>query len=235
MKKVQVLLASALLLTTGTVFANKPTIGVAEFTNTATGVHWWSGGVGQELASLVSNELSSTGSFRVVERAKVDSVITEQDLAASGRINAATGAKFGQMTGAQYLVLGTVTSFESNVKSTGGGLSFGGVSIGGKKEDAYLAIDLRVVDTTTGEIAHARTVEGRTSGMGLNLGVFRSGFGGRLNNESKTPAGKAIRAAIVEITDYLECVMISGGSCVGEFQAKEEKRRSGLKNVLKLD
>jgi hypothetical protein len=56
-----------------------------------------------------------------------------------------------------------------------------------------------------------------------------------LNNESKTPAGKAIRAAIVEITDYLECVMISGGSCVGEFQAKEEKRRSGLKNVLKLD
>ncbi len=223
------------LLAAPPAYADKPSIGVAEFTNTATGVYWWSGGVGNDLASTVSNELSNTGSFRVVERSKVDAVIQEQDLAAGGRVSAATGAKLGQMTGAQYLVMGTVTSFESNVQNTGGGISIGGISIGGKKQDAYLAIDLRVVDTTTGEIAHSRTVEGRTSGTGISLGVFRNGFGGTLANESKTPAGKAIRAAIVEIVDYLECVMVEGGSCEGEFQAKEEKRRSGLKNLLKLD
>ncbi len=225
----------ALMMTPVSALAAKPTIGVAEFKNTAAGVYWWGSSVGRELASMVSNELASTGSFTVVERNKVDAVLQEQDLAASGRIDASTSAKMGQMTGAQYMVLGTVTAFDSNTQSTGGGISIGGVSIGGKKNDAYLAVDLRVVDTTTGQIAHARTVEGRTSGMGLSLGVFRSGFGGTLNNESKTPVGKAIRAAIVEITDYLECVMVKGGSCEGEFQAKEEKRRSGLKNLLKLD
>jgi len=235
MKSITAVLALALVAVGQPVFANKPTIAVAEFSNRATGVYWWSGGVGDELAGMVSNELSNTGSFRVVERANLGAVLTEQDLAAAGRINPSTSAKIGQMTGAQYLVMGTVTAFESNVQSTGGGISIGGISIGGKKEDAYLAIDLRVVDTTTGEIAHSRTVEGRTSGTGFDLGVFRSGFGGRLSNESKTPAGKAIRAAIIEITDYLECVMITGGSCEGEFQAKEQKRRSGLKNMLKLD
>ncbi|KAA3631136.1 MAG: penicillin-binding protein activator LpoB [Proteobacteria bacterium] len=225
----------ALLLSGQPAFAAKPTIGVAEFTNTATGVYWWGGGVGWELAGMVSNELSNTGSFRVVERAKLEPVLREQDLAASGRVAASSGAKIGQMTGAQYLVLGTVTAFESNVQNTGGGISFSGISIGGKKKDAYIAVDLRVVDTTTGEIAYSRTVEGRTSGIGLNLGVFRSGFGGKLSSEKKTPAGKAIRAVIVEITDYLECVMVDGGSCEAEFQAKEKKRRSGLKNLLKLD
>ncbi len=235
MKPIKNIIALVLLLAAPAVLAAKPTIGVAEFKNTATGVYWWRGGVGNELASMVSNELASTGSFTVVERNKVDAVLQEQDLAASGRIAASTGAKMGQMTGAQYLVLGTVTAFEANTQSTGGGISIGGISIGGKKEQAYLAIDLRVVDTTTGQIAHARTVEGRTSGMGLNLGVFRGGFGGTLNNESKTPTGKAIRAAIVEITDYLECVMVEGGSCEGEFEAKEKKRKSSLKNLLKLD
>ncbi len=218
------------------ILAAQPVVGVAEFKNTATGVYWWGGGVGWELSSMVSNELSNTGKFRVVERAKMEPVLKEQDLAASGRIAPGTGAKMGQMTGAQYLVLGTVSAFESNTASTGGGISIGGISIGGKKSDAYIAVDLRVVDTTTGEIAYSRTVEGRSSGMGLNLGVFRGGFGGTLNNEKKTPAGKAIRAVIVEITDYLTCVMADGGgSCEAEYQAKEEKRRSGLKDLIKLD
>ncbi|GJL82880.1 MAG: hypothetical protein DHS20C01_25140 [marine bacterium B5-7] len=229
------LLAVFTLLLVPTSHAAKPTIGVAEFTNTATGVYWWGGGVGWELSSMVSNELSNTGSFRVVERAKLEPVLREQNLAASGRISAASGAKIGEMTGAQYLVLGTLTSFENNVQSTGGGISIGGVSIGGKKKSAYIAVDLRVVDSTTGEIAYSRTVEGRSSGTGISLGVFRGGFGGRLNDEKKTPVGKAIRAVIVEITDYLECVMVDGGSCEAEYQAKEEKRRSGLKGLINLD
>ncbi len=226
----------ATLILSQSVLAAKPVIGVAEFKNTATGVYWWGGGVGWELSGMVSNELSNTGEFRIVERNKLEPVLQEQDLAASGRIAAASGAKMGQLTGAQYLVLGTVSAFESNTQSTGGGISFQGISIGGKKKSSYIAVDLRVVDTTTGEIAFSRTVEGRSSGMGINLGMFRSGFGGRLSNEKKTPAGKAIRAVIVEIVDYLVCVMADGGgSCEQEYKAKEQKRRSGLKDLIKLD
>ena len=216
--------------------AAKPRIGVAEFNNTATGTYWWGGGVGWELSGMVTNELASTGEFRVVERSKLEPVLREQDLASSGRISKGTGAKVGELTGAQFLVLGTVTAFESNTDSTGGGISISGISIGGKKKSAYIAVDLRVVDTTTGEISFSRTVEARTKSTGFSLGVFKSGFGGKLKKEKKTPAGKAIRAVIVEITDYLVCEMVEqSNSCREEFKAKEKKRRSSLKDTIQLD
>lgn len=212
----------------------KPSIGVAEFKNES-GAAWWRGGVGWELSGMLSNELSSTGSFRIVERAKLERVLEEQNLAASGRVKSGTGAKIGELTGAQYLVMGTVTSYEENVASTGGGLSFKGISLGGKKSDAYIAVDIRVVNATTGEVDFSRTVEGRTSGGGISVGVFRGGFGGSLANEKNTPAGKAIRAVLVEVTDYLSCVMVERDGCEGDYAAKERKRRDSNKKGLKLD
>jgi hypothetical protein len=80
---------------------DKPVIGVIEFKNES-GAGWWSGGVGWELAGMLSNELGATNAFRVVERSKLESVLAEQNLAASGRIAGGTGAKIGQLTGAQY-------------------------------------------------------------------------------------------------------------------------------------
>lgn len=237
MKKTIILFCGmAMLAINHASFAEKPVLGVAEFTNTATGASWWGGGVGWELSSMLSNELSNTGEFTVVERAKLEPVLLEQDLAAGGRISQGTAAEIGQMTGARYLVMGTVSAFESNTSNTGGGISFGGVSIGGKKGDAYMAIDLRVVDTTTSEVVHSRTVEGRASSSGINLGLFKSGFGGRLKNENKTPTGKAIRAGLVESTDYLVCVMVKQTQgCIDEFNAKEQNRRDSLKDSIKLD
>lgn len=236
MKKTPLYLFSlAMLLAGPAAFAAKPVIGVAEFTND-TSAGWWSGGVGWELSSMVSNELSNTGEFTVVERAKLEPVLIEQDLGASGRVSQGSAAKIGEMTGAQYLVMGTVSAFESNTSNTGGGISFGGVSIGGKKGEAYMAIDLRVVDTTTSEVVYSRTVEGRASSSGISLGLFKSGFGGRLKNENKTPTGKAIRAALVESVDYLECAMvIQTQRCMNEFDAKEQKRRDSLKDAINLD
>jgi len=214
--------------------AERPSIGVAEFKNES-GAGWWRGGVGWELSGMLSNELSSTGSFRVVERAKLDKVLEEQNLAASGRVRAGTGANMGEVTGAQYLVFGTVTSYEENTASTGGGLSFRGISLGGKKSEAYLAIDLRVVNSETGEIDYSRTIEGRSSGGGVSVGLYRGGFGGSLAHEANTPAGKAIRAALVEATDYLDCVMVQRDGCEAEFGAKERRRRDSSKSALKLD
>ena len=221
---------------TGSAFAasSKPAIGVAEFKNES-GAGWWRGGVGWELSGMLSNELSSTGSFRVLERNKLGNVLEEQNLAASGRVRAGTGAKMGQVTGADYLVFGTVTSYEERTAETGGGLSFRGISLGGKKSEAYIAVDVRVVNAETGEVDYSRTIEGRSSGGGVSVGVFRGGFGGSLAHEENTPAGKAIRAALVEITDYLDCVMVTKGGCEAEFGAKERKRRDSNRKSLKLD
>jgi len=214
--------------------ASKPSIGVAEFKNTS-GAAWWRGGMGWDLAGMVANELASTGSFNVVERSKLQHVLREQDLGVSGRVRRGTAAKIGKLTGAKYLVLGTVTSYEESTAGTGGGISLFGVSLGGKQEKAYIAVDLRVVDTTTGEIKYARTIEANSSGGGLNFGVNLSGVGVHLGGFEKTPAGKAVRACVMEIVDYLECVMVKKDGCIDDFKAKEQRRRAKTKSAITLD
>lgn len=230
-----VLVVSALLiLATSAMAGGKPVLAVNEFQN-RTSAAWWYGGVGDDLAGMLTNELAGTGKFKMVERDKLSAVLDEQDLAASGRISKSSGAKIGKMTGAQYIVVATLSAFETDVKGTGGGLSFRGISVGGKKEDAYLAVDLRVIDTTTGEVEFTRTVEARASSGGLALGVYRGGFGGNLSKYEKTPTGKAIRAVIMEISEYLSCAMVDQGDCMAEYQAKESARREKTKKAIKLD
>jgi len=228
------LLVVCLLLIGGHALADRPVLGVAEFQNQS-GAGWWRGGVGWDLSGMLANELASTGAFRVVERSNLQAVLNEQNLGASGRVRPDTAAQIGQLTGAGHIVLGTVTAYEENTKSTGGGISFRGIGIGGKKTESYIAVDLRVVNANTGEIDFVRTIEGRSSGGGLNLSAYRGGFGGNLSNFEETPAGEAIRAALMEITDYLECAMvIQSSSCLGKYQERENTRRERTRGKLKL-
>lgn len=213
---------------------SRPAVAVAEFRND-TSAGWWGGGVGRELSNMLTNEMAATGAFRMVDRRKLGRVLQEQDLAASGRVRKGSGPKTGNLTGAQYLVQGTVTAYNEHTSSTGGGFSFKGIRLGGKHKEAYIAVDLQVVDTETGEVAYTRTVEGRSSGGGVNVGVYRGGFGGSLSHENNTPAGKAIRAALVEATDYLACAMVDRNGCLRDFNRKERRRRDSNRGAIKLD
>ncbi|WP_264357651.1 CsgG/HfaB family protein [Chlorobaculum tepidum] len=56
---------------------------------------------------MLISELASTNSFRVLERKELDTVLDEQDLGRSGRIDPRTRAKVGKITGAKYLVVAT--------------------------------------------------------------------------------------------------------------------------------
>jgi curli biogenesis system outer membrane secretion channel CsgG len=172
-----------------------------------------------------------------LERKEIDAVLGEQDLGASGRIDAKTKAKMGKIKGAKYLVSGSVSAFEESTSGTGGGIGVMGFSIGGKKETAYMAIDLKVIDTTTGEIADSRTVEATSESTGLSLGASIGFLSGDLGKHDKTPVGKAIRACIIEAAEYLECSMVKGkdDSCMQEYAAKESKRREKTKKAIKLD
>lgn len=234
MRVAKIIAGISLFIVTAAFAADRPSLGVAEFKN-ETHASWWSSDVGSDLAGMLTNELASTEKFRVVERQKLSHVLDEQDLAASGRIEKSTGAKIGKLTGARYLVFATVTAFDSHTAGTGGGLSFRGIGVGGKKEDAYIAVDLRVVDTTTGEVEYTRTVEGRASSYGMAGSVYRGGFGGSLGKYENTPTGKAIRACVIEISDYLGCVMVDRDSCMSEYAAKEKSRRDKTKKSIKLD
>lgn len=214
----------------------KPRIGVLRFTN-QTSAGWWRGGVGRELQDMLIAELASLKCFRVLERKELGAVLKEQDLGASGRVSKSTRAKIGKLTGAKYLVAATVSAFEESTSGAGGGISFKGISIGGKKGQAYMAVDLKLIEVETGEIYDSRTVEATSKSGGLSLGLSRWGFSGNLAGHKKTPTGKAIRACIMEIAEYLECSITKGKEdpCMEEYKAKEGKRREKTKKSIDLD
>jgi curli biogenesis system outer membrane secretion channel CsgG len=214
----------------------KPRIGVLRFTN-QTSAGWWRGGVGRELQDMLIAELASLKCFRVLERKELGAVLKEQDLGASGRVSRSTRAKIGKLTGAKYLVAATVSAFEKSTSGVGGGFSFKGISIGGKKGKAYIAVDLKLIEVETGEIYDARTVEATSKSGGLRFGLSRGGFSGNLAGHKKTPTGKAIRACIMEIAEYLECSITKGKDdpCMEDYKAKEGKRREKTKKSIELD
>jgi curli biogenesis system outer membrane secretion channel CsgG len=216
--------------------AEKPRIGVLRFTN-QTHAGWWSGNMGYELQDMLASELASTKAFQVLERKEINAVIGEQDLGASGRIDPKTRAKIGKIKGAQYLVAGTVSAFEENTSGTGGGIGIMGFSIGGSKGKAYMAVDLKVIDSDTGEIVDNRTIEATSEKTGISLGAHVGFFSGGLKQHEKTPTGKAIRACIIEITEYLECSMTKGKDdpCMQTYMAKEGSRREKTKKSINLE
>lgn len=229
------LILSPILLSSG--FAgSKPRLGVLRFSNN-TRAGWWSVSTGRDLQDMLIAELAAMKSFSVLERKEIDAVLKEQNLGASGRISKATKAKIGKLKGAKYLVAATVSAFESGTSGTGGGLSFKGFSVGGKKKTAYMAVDLKLIDTNTGEIADVRTVEATAKSGGLGLGIHKWGFGGSLAKEKKTPTGKAIRACVMEIAEYLECSIVKGRNhgCMDDYDAKESRRREKTKGAIELD
>jgi curli biogenesis system outer membrane secretion channel CsgG len=250
--------------------SGRPTVSVPDFKNTVTQTAWWwQGPVATDLAAALANELQATGTLQVVERSNVAAVLSEQEMAELGIVKRGpNAARKGQMTGARYIVLGTVTSYDSNVEEKGSGSSFGLLGFGKSNQQVetkdYVAIDIRVVDSSTGEVVGSRTVEGRASNVaaakesGVSLlplagaalllapnmgrtGQVLTGAAGTLNfgNSSseaqRTPAAKAIRAALVEASEYVSCVLVPQGDCRSRFAAKDQLRRERTRGVLQLE
>ncbi len=214
---------------------DKPTIGVLRFTN-KTGAAWWRGNTGQELQDMLISELVSTKAFQILERQEIDKVISEQKISESGLVDDATRIKIGNLKAAKYLVAGTVSSYEERTSGTGGGFGIMGFTIGGKKESAYIAVDLKVISTETAAIVDARTIEASSESSGLSLRGAFGFFSGDLSNYEKTPTGKAIRACVIEIAEYLQCSLIKGKNdkCMQEYIEKESKRKERTKQSIKL-
>jgi curli biogenesis system outer membrane secretion channel CsgG len=214
---------------------DKPRVGVLRFTN-HTSAGWWSASVGEELSDMLASELVSTKAFDVLERKEIDAVLGEQDLGEGGRIDPATKAKLGRIKGAEYLIAATVSSYEEGTRGGGAGVRVGGLSLGGKKDKTYIAVDLKVINTTTGAIADARTIEAESSGSGFGAGVNLRGISLAGDTFKRTPAGKAIRACIIYMSEYLDCSLVQGkdASCMKKWDDMDRKRRERTKGTIDI-
>ncbi len=180
------------------------------------------GQIGEGLAEMLTTSLFKTNRYILLDRQNLDAVINEQDFAEAGRISEKTAARVGEIEGVDLMVFGAVTAFEPEHLGAGGFL-LGAVTLGASiaiasaNEDApvgaitykesYVAIDLKIVDTKTGRIVSATSVEGRYYNYGGGvLGAVGGGdsrtplfLGGFAGTGAEEAIRKAIETAVVEI------------------------------------
>ena len=162
--------------------------------------------IGSGVADIFVTEAFRAQQFVLTERAELEKVLGEQNLATSGRVSAETAAEVGRITGAQLLVLGSVSEF--SVQTTGGGGKVLGI-FGGSAETvtASVAVDVRVVDAVTAEIVAIGTGRDRQSQSNVSidiLNVIRGLQAGQSGNTIVDVAVRnAIRKAIIEAASTL--------------------------------
>lgn len=110
---------------------SRPGIAVLPFTN--------GGSYGQDkedfaalekgLAGMLISELAQNPAARLVDREKIQDLLSEQNLGKDGRVDNATAAKVGKLVGARYMVMGNFVDLYGRFR-----------------------VDARLVDTETGEI-----------------------------------------------------------------------------------
>lgn len=85
----------------------KPVIAVLYFDNNSIGKDRADyDGVGKGIADMLITDMASNPSVQVVERERVQSLLTEQNLTRSGTIDPQTAIKLGKIIGAQYMITG---------------------------------------------------------------------------------------------------------------------------------
>ena len=172
------------------------------------------------IRDMLVTELFNSGQFIVLDRQDLDATLVEQDFSQSERVGDKTRIPLGQLEGADLLVVGALTAFDTGAGSEGGAIPIP-VPLGGDArygwgvlnlsfKRGYAAMDLRIVDVGTGRVVASTAVEGKNTRWGLDFtGLFNVGgssvkLPGILSYFSNTPVEEALQkmvaAAIQTIT-----------------------------------
>jgi curli biogenesis system outer membrane secretion channel CsgG len=178
--------------------------------------------IGDGLAAQLTTALVNSGHFIVVERGELAGVLREQEMAAQKIISKETATQVGRVLGAQFLVRGSVTEFNQAAGGGGvragvgtgifgggpfGGGIFGGGGLGGslgiQTVHGVVAMDVRLIDTTTGQVLQSQRVEATTEqrGVSADINVNMVSFGG--DEFDKTVLGQATRQAIDQAVAFI--------------------------------
>jgi len=112
---------------------------------------------GKAITDLLLTRLVQDGIVNVIERAALDKLIEEQNLGASNRLDPQSAAKIGRILGVDAVIVGTVTHYILEDKTTGGGGGgFGGIGRNpySTKHDMHgrVQISARIVSPDTAEV-----------------------------------------------------------------------------------
>ena len=220
-----------LAISAGAAFGQKKTMSVDNFDYSAvmTSVQAIFGtqqNIGVGINAMMTRRVQQDGRFTIVERRKVNEIMGEQDFSAGNRVKRGTGARIGQIKGADLTLMGDIVVFGRDDRKTSSVVGAivpgaGGVA-GGYKSDnkAVVVLTYRIVDVETSEViatGEARGESKRTSkGFGAMLIVGLVGVGGAVNmtssNFADTIIGEATMDAVDKLALQIRTVNLSGGA-----------------------
>jgi curli biogenesis system outer membrane secretion channel CsgG len=177
--------------------------------------------IGAGITDLLVDKLVSDGVFSVIERKELEKIIKEQNFSNSDRADASSAAKIARILGVDGMIIGSITQFGRDDKSTNiGGGALGNVTgrfgIGGVKKsesNAVVQITARLIDTSTAEILASASGKGESTRKGTGLlGAGGSAYGPeaglgidmKSSNFSNTIIGEATGKAVLDLASKLE-------------------------------
>ncbi|MDR3459935.1 MAG: CsgG/HfaB family protein [Verrucomicrobiae bacterium] len=154
LRKTGLVLLGALLLPLLVTAQDKATLGVSSIKPTASLADSTRPDKKMELNRIVESldsqlidRINATRKFDVVGRSDLNEVIKEQDLGASGNVDAKTAAKAGKLAGAKYLLVATVDDFQDYVEKA----TFEGTGHTATKRVFRFSIIGKIYDSSTGK------------------------------------------------------------------------------------
>lgn len=176
----------------------KPRIAILDFDYSSVSDPRWVGifgGGAKGISDILVNQLVESGEYSVVERSRLDAILQEQNLGTTGRIDPTTAAQLGRLLGVDAVVIGSITQFDLQTKQSGLNIPF--VSTSTKETDAYVQLNVRMINTTSGEIitvaegkGHSNQSDSSTTVIGVGGNSSTSNDGLLLTNATKEATKK---------------------------------------------
>jgi len=173
--------------------------------------------IGKGIRAMLVKRMADANKVVIVERAKVDQLMAEQDRNVSNRVKQGSGARVGRISGADAVLAGDIVVFGRDDKKTnigGGALArgpFAGIHIKKEEDKAVVVIDYRLVDAETSEVIATGEARGESTrksngfgGMGGNWGG--AGGGGvdmTSSNFGQTIIGEATQDCVNKLGEIL--------------------------------
>ncbi len=195
----------------GTAANQRPTIAVLYFTNGALIDNASYAPLSKGMAEMLITELTQNNAVRVVERDRLQSLIEEQNLQNSDRVDKETAVKMGKTLGARHMLMGTfVIDPKRNMR-----------------------IDVRAVNTETSAIEYTESVTGNAD----NLLQMVIQLGSKVNAGLKLPALKtaSVSTPAAKSPNQFKAIMAMSQALEAEDKKNKTQAVSLYKQAIALN
>ncbi len=180
--------------------------------------------VGEQISALLTDYMvNQQVNFQLVERDRLNSILSEQNLIRSGVVDPSRAVDIGRLLGADALIFGTVTQF--NLESTGR-VRVRGIGVGGTR--GRVGVTARMVNAESGVILGSVQGTGSATGASFDASLQNVSFRGAEFMES------AIGRATYEAVDDLGANLVKAVSENADKVSRPAVREVRMGQIVQL-